>query len=228
MTINKIPNQIIWLTITLLIFQIYSWIYNKSKRHPLLNPVLTSIITLVLLLYFFNVDYKVYFSSVNFIHFLLGPATVALAIPLYKEVEIIKKNFYPIIIALLIGSCFAVISAISIAWALGADNLILLSLAPKSVTMPIAMGISEKIGGIPSLTAITVILTGITGAVLGDTVLNLVKVKDEMSRGVAFGIASHGVGTAHAFQKGAVIGTFSALAMAMNGLFTALLLPLFC
>ncbi|GLI36796.1 LrgB family protein [Geobacter hydrogenophilus] len=218
-------SPLLWLTLTLIAYQIGTWVFRRLDCPPLLNPVLTAIILLVVLLKVSGIDYQTYFRGAQFIHFLLGPATVALAIPLYREMEVIRKSFIPIIITLAVGSVAAIISAVGIVWALGGEKIILLSVAPKSVTTPIAMGISEQIGGLPSLTAVVVVLTGITGAVGGDFILNLLRINDDNARGMALGVASHGIGTAHAIQKSRVAGAFSALAMALNGLFTALLLP---
>ncbi|MBT0664994.1 LrgB family protein [Geobacter pelophilus] len=218
-------TPLLWLTLTLISYQIGTWVFGKLGCHPLLNPVLTAIIGLVVLLKVTGIDYQTYFRGAQFVHFLLGPATVALAIPLYRELEMIRKSFGPIIITLAVGSLAAIVSAVGIAWALGGEKIILLSVAPKSITTPIAMGVSEQIGGLPSLTAVVVVLTGITGAVGGDFILNWLKIYDDNARGMALGVASHGIGTAHAIQRSRVAGAFSALAMALNGLFTALLLP---
>ena len=219
-------TPLFWLTLTLVAFQFGSWLFGRMGCNPLLNPVLTAVAILVVLLKVCGIDYQTYFRGAQFIHFLLGPATVALAIPLYREFELVRKSFAPIIITLAVGSLTAISSAVGLAWMLGGEQLILLSVAPKSVTTPIAMGISEQIGGLPSLTAVVVVLTGITGAVGGDFVLNRLKINDDNARGMAMGVASHGIGTAHALQRSRVAGAFSAMAMALNGLVTALLLPL--
>ena len=218
-------TPLLWLTLTLVAYQIGNWLFRRAGFSPLLNPVLTAVLVLVVLLKVSDTEYQTYFRGAQFIHFLLGPATVALAIPLYREVQIIKRVFFPIAASLCIGSLFAVLSAVGIAWGLGGERLILLTVAPKSITTPIAMGVSEVIGGIPSLTAVVVVLTGIAGAVTGDFVLDRLRVRDEAARGMALGVASHGIGTAHAIQRSRVAGAFSALAMALNGLLTALLLP---
>ena len=223
--VHLAASPLLWLTLTLLAYQAGAWLFRRFGCNPLLNPVLTAIVALVALLKASGTDYQTYFSGAQFIHFLLGPATVALAIPLYRELDVIRKAFVPIMVTLTVGSLSAVISAVGIAWALGGSKVILLTLAPKSITTPIAMGISEKIGGLPSLTAVAVVLTGVTGAVGGDWVLKRMKVDDEMARGMALGVASHGIGTAHAIQTNRVAGAFAALAMALNGLLTALLLP---
>ena len=218
-------TPLLWLTLTLVAYQLGNWLFRRAGFTPLLNPVLTAVLVLVVLLKVSDTEYQTYFRGAQFIHFLLGPATVALAIPLYREVQIIKRVFFPIAASLCIGSLFAVLSAVGIAWGLGGERLILLTVAPKSITTPIAMGVSEVIGGIPSLTAVVVVLTGIAGAVTGDFVLDRLRVRDEAARGMALGVASHGIGTAHAIQRSRVAGAFSALAMALNGLLTALLLP---
>lgn len=218
-------TPLLWLTLTLLVYQLGTYVFRRFGSNPLLNPVLTAIIVLVLVLEISNTAYRTYFQGARFIHFLLGPATVALAIPLYRQLALIRKAFLPIIATLLCGSLTAIASAVGIAWCLGGGRIVLISLAPKSVTTPIAMGISEKIGGLPSLTAVAVVLTGITGAVLGDLVLGRLQVRDEMARGMALGVAAHGIGTGHALQTNQLCGAFAALAMALNGLYTALLLP---
>ena len=218
-------SPLLWLTVTLMAYQLGALVFRRFDCNPLLNPVLTAVVALVALLKVSNTDYQTYFRGAQFIHFLLGPATVALAIPLYREIAVIRKAFVPIMITLAVGSLTAIASALGIAWLLGGERILLLTLAPKSITTPIAMGISEKIGGLPSLTAVAVVLTGITGAVGGDWILKRLKIHDEMARGMALGVASHGIGTAHAIQTSQVAGAFAALAMALNGLFTALLLP---
>ncbi len=218
-------TPLLWLAVTLIAYQLGVWLFRRLGCSPIFNPVLIAVLVLVLLLKLSNTPYQTYFKGAQFIHFLLGPATVALAIPLYREVAMIRKSFRPIAVTLLLGSLAAIVSAVGIAWLLGGERVLLLTLAPKSVTTPIAMGISEQIGGLPSLTAVAVVLTGITGTVIGDLVLKLVRVHDDTACGMAFGVASHGIGTAHAMQKSRTAGAFSALAMALNGLLTALLLP---
>lgn len=164
-------TPLFWLAVTLTAYQLGNWLFQRLGYNPILNPVLIAVLVLVLLLKLSNTPYQTYFKGAQFIHFLLGPATVALAIPLYREVAMIRKTFRPIAIALLLGSLAAIASAVGIAWLLGGEQVLLLTLAPKSVTTPIAMGISEQIGGLPSLTAVAVVLTGITGTVIGDLIL---------------------------------------------------------
>jgi len=219
-------TSLLWLTLTLAAYQGGQWLFRRLGCSPLLNPVLIAIIVLLILLQATGTDYQTYFNGAQFIHFLLGPATVALAIPLYREIELIKKAFVPIMITLLVGSLTAIVSAVGIAWLLGGEKVLLLTLAPKSATTPIAMGISEQIGGLPSFTAVAVVITGISGAVFGDFILDRCHIRDETARGMALGLTSHGLGTAHALQRNRVAGAFAALAMALNGLLTAVLLAL--
>jgi len=219
-------TPLLGLTLTLVAYQAGMWLYQKANLNPLLNPVLIAVVILVGLLLLTGTDYETYFDGAKFVHFMLGPATVALAVPLYQQFQKMRKSFPVILVAILCGSATAALSAIAVAWAFGASKETLLSLAPKSVTAPIAMGIAEATGGVPSLTAVLVILTGILGAVLGTWTLNALRIKDWRARGLAMGTASHGIGTARALQVNAVAGAFASLAMGLNGLATAVLLPL--
>lgn len=213
------------LTLTLVAYQAGLWVFERFGRRPILNPVLIAVLLIAGLLTVTGVDYRTYFDGAQFVHFLLGPATVALAVPLYRQFDEVRRSAPALIVALLAGSAASALSAVGIAWALGASERTLLSLAPKSVTSPIAMGVSEQIGGLPSLTAVFVILTGIIAASLGTWVLNLVRVKDWRARGFGMGVAAHGIGTARALQVNEVAGAFAGLGMGLNALATAILLP---
>lgn len=219
-------SPLLFLTLTLAAFQAGSWIYDRSGQKPFLNPVLTAVIAVVILLTLSGTSYETYFEGAQFVHFLLGPATVALAIPLYRQFERVRRSALALVTSLLCGSLTAIGTAVGLGWLLGASRETLLSLAPKSVTAPVAMGITEQLGGLPSLTAVLVILTGILGAVLGPPLLSLIGVKDWRARGLALGTASHGIGTARALQAGELAGAFSGLAMGLNALATAILLPI--
>lgn len=218
-------TPLLGLTVTLLAYLAGRRLYEVSGRQPLLNPVLIAIVLLVALLWTTGVSYRRYFEGAQFVHFLLGPATVALAIPLYRHFAEIKRNALAIAVSIAAGALAAIVSALAVGWALGASERTLLSLAPKSVTTPVAMGISESIGGLPSLTAVLVILTGIAGAVFGTYVLNALGLKDWRARGLGMGTAAHGIGTARAFQVNELAGAFSSLAMGLNALATAILVP---
>ena len=219
-------TPLLGLTLTLLAYQAAYWLYARSGMNPLANPVAIAVAILVLVLLATGTPYKTYFDGAQFVHFLLGPATVALAIPLYAQLARLRPMLVPALIALVAGALTAALSAMAIGWALGATRATMMSLAPKSVTTPIAMGIAEKIGGLPSLTAVLVISTGIIGAVIARWLLNAIRIDDHAVRGFAVGVAAHGIGTARAFQVSEVAGAFSALAMGLNGVATALLVPL--
>jgi len=219
-------SPLLHLTMTMVAFQAASWVYNKAGKNPLLNPVLLSVIVVVCLLLITRTSYQTYFEGAQFVHFLLGPATVALAIPLYRQFDKVRRSALAILSSILAGSLTAILTALAIGKLLGASQATLVSLASKSVTAPVAMGISQQLGGLPSLTAVLVILTGIIGAMLGPLVLNLIGVKDWAVRGLAMGTASHGIGTARALHVSEVAGAFSGLAMGLNALATAILLPL--
>jgi len=218
-------SPLLGLTVTLLAYQGAFWIYRRAGMNPLANPVALSVAFLVAVLWFTDTPYATYFDGAQFVHFLLGPATVALAVPLYANLETLRRNLVPLAGALFVGSIVAVVSAVGIGWLLGASRETLLSLAPKSVTAPIAMGIAEKLGGLPSLTGVLVVSTGILGAVLARGTLNLLRIEDHAVRGFAVGLAAHGIGTARAFQVSETAGAFSGLAMGLNGLATAFLFP---
>jgi predicted murein hydrolase (TIGR00659 family) len=219
-------SPLLGLTVTLLAYQGAYWLYRRASFNPLLNPVLLAIVMLVAALKLTHTPYQTYFDGAQFVHFLLGPATVALAVPLYAQFDRLRAALLPLGASLVTGSLTAIVSAIGIAWLLGARETTLLSLAPKSVTAPIAMGISEKIGGIPSLTAVLVIMTGVSGAMMAKSVLDALRIRDHGVRGFAVGVASHGIGTARAFQVSEQAGAFAGLGMGLNGLLTAVLMPL--
>jgi predicted murein hydrolase (TIGR00659 family) len=219
-------TPLLWLGATLSAYVVADWVSARLGRPPLANPVLVSVALLIVLLRLTGTDYATYFQGAQFVHFMLGPATVALAVPLLAEARRVRRLVVPVLAALLAGSLTAIGSAMVVAWALGASPATVDSLAPKSVTTPIAMAIAEANGGIPSLTAAMVVLTGITGAVSVMPVLNLIGMRNRAARGFAAGLAAHGIGTARAFQDSDVAGTFAGLALALNGLATSLLVPL--
>jgi predicted murein hydrolase (TIGR00659 family) len=219
-------TPLLWLTATLAAYWLGDRISAACGRHPLANPVLIAMAAIALLLLVTGTRYENYFEGAQFVHFLLGPATVALAIPLYRNRRAVVRDILPIAAALLAGGMTAVATAIGLAWLLGAPAAVLVAMAPKSVTAAIAMGISRELGGEPSLTATLVIATGIIGAVCVTPLLNLLRVADIAARGFAAGLAAHGIGTARAFQVSEQAGAFAGIAMGLNGLLTALIVPL--
>ena len=220
-------EPLFWLTLTIGSYLIADLIYRKSNLFPLLNPVAISVLLVSLILIFFNIQYERYFEGAKFIHFLLGPATVALAVPIYKKWNLIVSNSKAIFVSLIIGSIFAILVTYLLSLYFELPKELILSLLPRSVTAPIAMGISEIIGGIPSLTAIITLITGVIGASLGIFVFDLMKLKNMDARGFSLGLASHGIGTARAMSKNKNAGVFAAVGMGLSGLVTSMLVPLF-
>lgn len=219
-------SPLLWLTVTIGAFLAAQRLAKASGHHPAVNPVLLTIVVIVVVLQLTGTRYDVYFEGAQFIHFILGPATVALAVPLYRSRGLVRSSALPILATLLVGAPFAIVSATGLAALLGARQEIILALVPKSVTAGIAVGIAGKIGGEPALTAVLVIATGILGAIIVTPLMNALGIKDYAARGFAAGLTSHGIGTARAFQVDPIAGTFAGLAMALNGLLTALLAPL--
>lgn len=219
-------TPLLWLTATfgayLLGVQAQIW----AKGAPWVSPVLIAVALLIAALTVTKVSYAAYFDGAQFIHFLLGPTTVALAVPLWRNRQMMRRAWKAMAGALVAGSLAAIVSTLAIGWAMGASSLTLASLAPKSVTTPIAMGISEKIGGLPSLTAAAVIATGILGSMVVTPLFNAFGLTDWRARGFAVGVAAHGIGAARAFQVNEIAGAFAGVALALNGLVTALLAPL--
>ena len=218
-------EPLLWLTATLTAYAIGDACFRAANRQPLVNPVLIAVALLGTLLWATGTPYATYFQGAQVVPFLHGPATDPRALPLALNLPRLKSALLPVAAALLAGSLTAVVTALAIARAFGADHALLATLAPKSTTAPVAIGISESLGGSPTLTAVLVILTGITGAVIATPLLNLLRLTDWRARGFATGTASHGIGTARAFQVNPVAGAFAGLGMALNAILTALLAP---
>jgi predicted murein hydrolase (TIGR00659 family) len=218
-------SPLLWLTLTLVAYSLADVLAARFGRHPLVNAVAISAALLVAILLATDTPYETYFGGAQFVHFLLGPATVALAVPLYRNLARVRAALVPMMAALVAGSLVAIVTAVATAAMLGAPRDIVASLAPKSVTAPIAMSLAETIGGIPTLTAVLVILTGIFGATIVTPWLNLLRIRDPQARGFAAGLAAHGIGTARAFQVDPLAGTFAGIAMSLNGALTAMILP---
>lgn len=219
-------SPLLWLALTLIAYLGALWLHRRSGNNPVVNPVLVAVIVIVGVLLVTRTPYATYFEGAKFVHFLIGPATVALAVPLYGQFERLRRLWLPLGVALIVGSLAAIVSAVGIAWVLGGSHELLMSLAPKSATMPIAMGVAEKIGGLPSLAAVAAAIAGISGAIMATGLLNVLRIREPAVRGFAVGMAAHGIGTARAIQVHETNGAFSALAMGLNGIATALLVPL--
>lgn len=220
-----IHHPLFGVAITLAAFQLSYAAYDKT-RWVFLQPVLLSMLLVIGMLLACGLGYEEYRGSAQLLTVMLGPATVALAVPLYLNLRRIRELFGPIMITLLLGGITATALGMALAWGFGADRMILMTLAPKSVTSPIAMLVAEQIGGIVALAAVFVMITGILGAIFGPELLRRFGVHHPAARGMALGLTSHAVGTAQALQESDECGAFAALAMSLMGLLTAVLLPL--
>jgi len=219
-------SKVLYLLLTLVAFMLAQWINRRAGGTPFCHPELVAIALLVSYLLLTDTSYSVYLEGAQFIHFLLGPAIVALAVPLYDHRERIKREFIPLMLACLAGIMTAVLSTMALVKLLGGREDTLMSLAPKSVTSPIAMGIAEQIGGYPALAAGIVLITGAIGCVLGPPIFRLLRIKDHAVQGFAMGLAAHGFGTAQSFTMSNLAGAFAGLAMGVTGLLSAFLIPL--
>jgi predicted murein hydrolase (TIGR00659 family) len=219
-------GPLLWLTATLVAYALADRVSQALGRHPLAHPVPLAIAIVSALLALTDTSFPTYFAGAQFVHFLLGPATVALAVPLYRQWPVVRRSIVPMAVALLVGCVTAIVAAVGLALLLGLPQEMALALAPKSVTAAIAMGVAETLGADPALAAVLVITTGILGAMLAKPVLDLARVSHRAARGFAIGLAAHGIGTARAFQDGELAGTFAGIAMGLNGLLTATLMPL--
>ncbi len=219
------PQPLLWLTITLCVWELARAVDTKAGHHALSNPTVMSIFITASLLLLTRTTYQTYFSGAEYIQFLLGPATVALAVPMYANWPVIKRNFLAIIVSLTAGSMVAAGSAMLILHAMGSPRMVIISLGPKSVTTPIAMGIAQNLGGNPSLTAVFVMITAMFGILVYPAVFRLARITDWRARGLAAGVAMHGLGTARMLTIDETAGAFAGLAIGLNGVITSIFLP---
>ena len=215
-----------WIIITMSAYKIGIIIYEKTGKHSLLQPIVIAYVIMLPILILAQIPYKQYFESVSILHFFLGPATVALALPLYKNLKLIQAYFFPILITLFAGGIFTILSAVGILWLFDASKITMLSMTTKSVTAPITLITAQDIGAIPSLAMGFVVITGLLGALFGTFVFKLLKIKHDAAKGFALGLISHAVGTARAFEISENAAAFSALAMGLIGVFIAIALPI--
>lgn len=223
---NIFTNNIFFgLFVSLIAFEVGLIIYRKTKL-PLFNPLLIAIIIVIGFLKLFNIDFDTYNESGKFINMFLGPATIVLAVPLYKQFELLKKNFLPILLGITIGSLVGILSIISISGFLKLDNLITISLLSKSVTTPIGIEITNQLGGLAPVTVLAIILSGIVGAIIAPPVCKVFKITNPVAIGVGIGTSSHAVGTSKAFEMGETEGAMSSLSIGIAGVITVFLAPL--
>lgn len=199
-------------------------LYRKT-RVSLLHPLLTSILVIIVILKTMGIEYESFQKGSHLIHFMLGPSVVALGYVLFEQMEYLKGNVISILVSVFVGATIGIVSVIVIGDLMGADQALIASMQPKSVTTPIAMGIAEKSGGIPSLTAVIVVAVGIFGSIVGPFVMRVLGIESRIAKGLALGASSHGVGTSVAIQIGAIEGAISGLAIGLMGIMTAILVP---
>lgn len=211
--------------LTLAVYQVALAAYERT-RWVILQPVLVSMLMVIGVLLICGLDYPEYRSSTTPLSLLLGPATVALAVPLYLNLKRIRQLFWPVLITLALGGVIATVLGMALAWVFGADRVMLMTMAPKSVTSPIAMLVAEQIGGVAELAAVFVMITGVLGGMIGVESLRRIGVHHPAAQGMALGMTAHAVGTARALQDSEESGAFAALAMSLMGAGTAVLLPL--
>ena len=219
-------SPLLALILTLSAYQAGVMIYERADRNPLANPVAIAITIVATVITLIDMPYAKYFEGAQFVHFLLGTATVALAVPIYKGLEALRGRILPLFAALLAGGATSIVSAVGVAKLLGADSAIIGGFYAKSVTAPIAMGIAERINVSPTLTAVFAVTTGILGAILVRVVLDAVGSKAWWQRGFAVGVAAHGIGTSRAFSVHPEAGTYASLGMGLHGVLGAVLIPL--
>jgi predicted murein hydrolase (TIGR00659 family) len=223
--IPVINGPLFWLPVTLVIYVVSTALYRRCNKAPLLNPTLLTIAGVAPILMISAVPYQKYFEAVAVLHYLLGTAVVALALPLYNNLKRLQGRCLTMALALIAGSLASILVGLAIATLAGASAFAILSLAPKSATAAVSMEIARLIGGAPAITGVLTILTGITGAVAGPYVLDLAQIRTPEARGFALGIASHGIATARAFSEGEIAGSFAGLGMALNAVLTAMIVP---
>ncbi|WP_026884640.1 LrgB family protein [Clostridium akagii] len=222
---DLISSPLFFIMISLMAFEIACYI-NKKIKLAILNPLLVSIILLIAFLKCFNISTTEYNTGGQFITLLLAPATVVLAVPLYKKIRLFKENALPIFLGISLGTVGGITSVILLCNLFGISKQLSLSMIPKSITTPIGMEVSKQIGGIPSITVAAIIITGITGAVIGPTIFKIFRINDRVARGISLGCSSHAVGTSKAIELGEVEGAMSSLAIGITGLITVIIAPI--
>jgi predicted murein hydrolase (TIGR00659 family) len=223
--IASIHGPLLWLPVTLAIYAAGTALYRGFNKAPFLNPTLLTIAGVAAVLMTASVPYEKYFEAVSVLHYLLGTAVVALALPLYGNLRRLQGRSVALVLGLVAGSLASILVGMAVASLAGASKFAILSLAPKSATAAVSMEIARLTGGVPAVTGVLTILTGIIGAVTGPYVLDLAGIRTPEARGFALGVASHGIATARAFSEGEIAGTFAGLGMALNAVLTACVVP---
>jgi len=218
-------SPLLALILTLAAYQVGVMIYERTQLNPLANPVLIAVTLIALSITALDMPYATYFEGAQFVHFLLGTATVSLAVPIYQALPSLRGRVLPLVAALIGGGVTSIVSAVAIARFFGADESIVGAMVVKSITAPIGMGVAERIGASPTLTAVFAVTTGILGAALARFVLDALNCREWWQRGFAIGVASHGIGTSRAFSVNPEAGTYAGLAMGLHGVLGAVAIP---
>ncbi len=224
--IDALSGPLLAMTLVLAAYELGRRLYLHRGNLPLLHPTISGAVLVAIALAALDIDYADFAVDARFLSFLLGPATVALAVPMYRQLHLIRAMAAPLMITVLAGASFASLSALALAWSLGGSEQTLASLAAKSVTTPIAIGIAESIGGLATVAAGAVILTGVVGITVVSWLMTRLGVEDDRVWGFCLGLAAHAIGTARAFERSPVAGAFSSLALCLTGTVSALLIPL--
>lgn len=224
--INSITSSPFFgLVLSLVVFEIGKYIFQKTQS-PLCNPLMIAIVLTILFLEGFHIPLEHYMMGGNYIIFLLGPATVSLAVPLYKNIHLLKKYFVPVMIGGLVGSFVAIVSVVGLGKLLGFDLTLLLSFIPKSITAPLGIEVSNMLGGIPAITIFAILITGVCGNVSAPFICKIFRIKHPVAKGIGIGVASHAVGTSKAMEMGEIEGAMSALSIVIAGILTLLWAPI--
>lgn len=219
-------NILFGLVLSLIAFEIGLFVYKKTK-FPLFNPLLIAIALVIGFLVIFDIDYDLYNEGAQFINMFLGPATVVLALPLYKQLKLLKKYLMPILIGIFVGSSVSITSVIFLSYIFGLDKTITISLLPKSVTTPIGIEISNQLGGLQPVTILAIVISGIFGAIIAPLLCKIFKIKNKVAIGIALGTSSHAIGTTKALEFGETEGAMSSLSIGLAGIITVFLAPIF-
>ncbi|MBP3929742.1 MAG: LrgB family protein [Peptostreptococcaceae bacterium] len=222
---NVLKTPIFGIVLTILFFNIGIYIKNKLKS-PVLNPLLVAIVGIILFLSIFNIDYKDYKIGADSINFFLGPVTVVLAVPLYKQLDLLKKYFFEIIIGITLGVIVSFISIVTVCKLANTEEIIMNSLMAKSITTPMGISLTSTLGGIQSITVVAIILTGIFGGIISVPLFKIIKIKHPIAKGIALGTSAHALGTTKAIELGEVEGAMSGLAIGVAGIITVILIPI--
>lgn len=221
-----VHSTTIGVVISLLAYQIGTFLRNKTKK-AIFNPLLVSVIMVIAFLLVFDIDYEHYNQSAKYLSYLLTPATVSLAIPLYEKLDLLKKHFGAIIIGILAGVLTSLVSILGMSLLFNLSHSEFVTLLPKSITTAIGIGVSEELGGYVSITAASIIITGILGNIIGEFICKCFRIKHPIAKGLALGTSSHAIGTTKAMEMGDIEGAMSSLSIVVAGLMTVVLASVF-